>query len=190
MKLHRLPIFQRLRDLLSGLPAGLGNQNGNDDLSWNLLLSGINARVLVAWKKTPNNAYRVYFRHSFPGYAKIELLVCHRMPDGSVRMLSKLYGSGHANETLSDSRNILHPGPDSSISIVNFSVRYSGFGIPHSLQIDTAEGTQTFLKQGKPCPHGPQFSLALRSFPLVPLLAAPITPQPSQGIFSLAFAAC
>lgn len=190
MKLHRLPIFQRLRDILSGMPAGSGKQNGGDDLSWNLLLSGINARVLVAWKKTSNNAYRVYFRHSFSGYAKIELMVCHRMPDGSVRKLSKLYGSGYANTLLTDSRNILHPGPDCNISIVSFCIRYSGFGIPHTLEIDTVEGTQKFLKQGKPFHHGPQFSLALRSFPLSTLLAAPITPRPTQGIFSMAFAAC
>ena len=191
MKTLRLPILQRLREYFSLIPGALGRPAEEDSLSWNLLLGGQSDRVQVAWKQTASNAYRLCFRHNFPGYARIELLLCHRMADGSVRMLSKVHGSGYANTLIADNRNTVRPTPGCNISIVTLCVRYSSYGVPHQLNIDTADNTQHLYRQGKPFTQGPKFSLALHSLPLTPISLAPISTLPgNQSPYSLAFAAC
>ena len=193
MKLQSTPLLQRVFEYLSRFPTLPGTtRKSNSNLPWGLLLSSFNARVSVACKKLTNNNYRVYFRHNFPGFARIELQVCNRMPDGSVRMLTTLYASGYARNMLSDGRNILVGGPGGSISILSISVRYIAYGVTYQLHIDTAEGTQKLLKEGKPYPHGPQYTLALRSLPLISITPAPITTPTNgrPGMLPLALAAC
>jgi hypothetical protein len=192
MKLSGFSVFRSLLNYLSRIPIVRPSSMTVDrNAVWHLLLSGFNARILVACRKNPNNSYRIFFRHNFPGFARIELLVCHRMPDGSVRMLTNVYGSGYARHTLTDGRNILTGGPGCNISIVSMSVRYIAYGITYQLHMDAAEGRQTLLKEGKPYPHGPQYTLALRSLPLINSLPAPITtPHTRTGKLPLSLAAC
>jgi hypothetical protein len=192
MKLSGFSIFRSLLNYLSRISIIRHSSMTTDrNAVWHLLLSGLNARISVACKKNSNNSYRIFFRHNFPGFARIELLVCHRMPDGTVRMLTTLHGSGYARHTLTDGRNVLNGGPGCSISIVSISVRYIAYGVTYQLHMNAGEGTHQLLKEGKPFLHGPQYTLALRSLPLITSLPAPITtPQTRTGKLPLTLAAC
>jgi hypothetical protein len=191
MKKPRFPLLRSLRNFLSG-KTGLRRAQvvPDDELAWHLLLSSFSARISIAVKMHTNNTHRVYFRHSFPGFASIELSVCHRKSDGTVKMLSTLHGSGYAFNALGDSRNVLIGEAGSNFSIMSLSVRYIAHGVSYHLRIDAEDGTQELLKEGRPYHHGPQYTLGLRSIPLTTFSPAPIFTTPRPGILPMSLAAC
>ncbi len=191
MKKPQVPIFRLLIDYLSGNFARRRSEvKAADQLDWQLLLSSFNARISIAYKSHTNNTQRVFFRHGFPGFARIELHVGQRKTDGTLKLQTILHGSGYAFEALSDPRNVLLGGDGSVISIISMSVRYIAHGVSYHLNIDAENGSQQLKKEGRIYQHGPQFTLALRSFTLSSCSPAPILTNHRPGIIPLTLAAC
>jgi hypothetical protein len=190
MKKPGFAIFRSLVKSLVGRSFTRRAAPDQDDTTWKLLLSSFNARISVASKPHTNNTHRVFFRHSFPGFARIELVVCSLNPDGSAHKNTTLHASGYAFNALSDSRNVLLGGPGARIRVLSLSVHYIAHGVNYHLQIDAEPGTYHFLKDGKPYAHGPQYTLALQSLTLTAFSPAPVFTPHRPGMLPLSLAAC